>query len=382
MIPQVLRSWQHLAQPKPGYVPGSLPIAPGGTTYSMVQELAWIDTEHFAVGRWDGSLSVFRFTDSANQGPLITRAVNAPSAEGLQMLTWIAPGAFVSSNDESSLLLWRSASGQWSDVAIAQQLQFDPRLGVANSGTSYVIPSSVPQTLYLLVGHAGGYLSMWSGPATGTSLSFVRSVDLRSAHPVNPWGLHNIRGTAMIAWDATSGYVVTGSEDGDLCVVRVPDGAVLSRTVYSPIAQRGINSIATFGDQLLVANCAVGPDDYNLWYYAIDRSTWTIAQRAATMLRVNPNLPQVFNFDVIWGWADGSPCWFASTEEGYLWMGTTGIDGFSVIGNQQVTSSLGAAIGMSARGGIALAAYDLYEFTTGMKGTLCVDGHPERFGAP
>src|ERR1044072_607942 len=96
-VPTVVRSRQDLeAQgisflPRGALLPAQLPITADGTTYSMAQEAAWIDQQHFAVGRWDGSLSIFAFNQSQTVGPLITAAVSSPSSEGVQMITWLAP---------------------------------------------------------------------------------------------------------------------------------------------------------------------------------------------------------------------------------------------------------------------------------------------------
>ena len=380
-LPGVLRSWQHLRETDPSLVsPKKLPIQPSGTTYVMTQELAWVDLQHFAVGRWDGSMSVFRFTESVTQGPLITEAVNTPSAEDVQMITWLAPGVFASSNDEQSVIVWKSQSCQWNDLARTQMLSFDSSLGVANSGTSYVTPDA--SALYLLVGHANGYVTIWRGAPDGTGLGLTKTVDVRSSHPVNPWGIHNVRGVSLILWSNESGYAVTGSEDGDLCVLRVPDGAILSRTVYNPLAQRGINSTATLGQNLLVANCSVGLDDKNLWYYWIDSNDWSVQVRDSASLQVNSSLAQVFNFDVIWGYYSDGICWFSATEEGILWMGTLQGNSLSIIANQQVTAQLGAALGMSVNGAFVVAAYNLYEFDTTPGDRLLVDQHPEHFAPP
>ncbi|RXK58563.1 WD40 repeat domain-containing protein [Lacibacter luteus] len=344
----------------------------------MAQELSWIDLNYFAVGRWDGSLSIFQFTQSQQQGPLITEAVNTPSAEGVQMITWLSKGIFATSNDEQSVITWFTQSGDWSDLTKLQTLSFDPSLGVANSGTSYTTPDNT--ALYFIIGHANGFISIWKDAPTCTNLQFLVSVDLRAANPVNPWGIHNIRGVSTIFWDNTYGYIVTGSEDGNLCVVRIPDGQILSTTVYNPQAQRGINSIATLGQNLLVANCAVGQTDKNLWYYWIDSSDWSITLRDARMLQVDPSLPQVFNFDIIWGYYSEGLCWFSTTEEGVLWMGTIqNNQTLDVIGNQTVTAKLGAALAMCLSGDLALAAYDLYEFNTTPGNIKSVNGHPERF---
>jgi len=366
-VPTVIRSREHLMSQgvdflAPGALsPSQLPITADGVTYSMAQEAAWIDSQHFAVGRWDGSMSIFAFNQSQTAGPLITAAVSNPSSEGVQMLTWLAPGVFASSNDDSSVIVWKSQSGNWQDLQQLSVLQYSNIFGVANSGDSF----NIGNTLYLIVGHANGYVTIWSGNTDGTGLVPVNSVDVRSAHPTNPWNLYNVRGVAPIFWTDTTGYVVTGSEDGDLCVIEVPSGSILSRTVYNPNAQRGINSIATLGQNLLVANCSVGPDDKNLWYYWIDANDWSITLRDSTNLKVNPNAPQVFNFDVIWARYDTGICFFCSTEEGTLWMGTiTGNRSLSVFGYQEVTTPLGSAIASSASGNLVMVSYNLYEFVT------------------
>jgi hypothetical protein len=376
-VPTVVRSRQDLeAQgisflPSGALLPAQLPITADGTTYSMAQEAAWIDSQHFAVGRWDGSLSIFAFNQSQTIGPIITAAVSSPSSEGLQMITWLAPGVFASSNDDGSMIVWRSPSGSWKDLQQLSVLNYDSTFGDANSGGSF----SIGTTLYLIVGHANGYVTIWSGKVDGTGLALVTSVNVQSSHPVNPWNLYNVRGVAPIFWTDTTGYVVTGSEDGDLCVIEIPSGSILSRTVYNPTAQRGINSIATLGQNLLVANCSVGSEDKNLWYYWINSDDWSITLRDSTNLKVNPDAPQVFNFDVIWALYSKGICFFSSTEEGALWMGTiTSGQEFSVFGYQTVTTPLGSALAFAVNGYLVLVSYNLYEFTTGSD-KVPVDGN-------
>jgi hypothetical protein len=375
-IPGVVRSRRELESQgvsflAPGALsPAQLPITPDGTTYSMAQEAAWIDPQHFAVGRWDGSLSIFAFNQSQTIGPVITAAVSSPSSEGVQMITWVAPGVFASSNDDGSMVVWNSPSGNWNDLQQIAVLSYEPTFGDANSGSSF----NIGNTLYLIVGHANGYVTIWSGGIDGTGLALVTSVNVQSSHPVNPWNLYNVRGVAPILWTDSVGYVVTGSEDGDLCVIEVPSGSILSRTVYNPTAQRGINSIATLGQNLLVANCSVGSDDKNLWYYWIDADDWSITLRDSTNLKVNPDAPQVFNFDVIWAQYSGGICFFSSTEEGALWMGTiTSDQTLSVFGYQTVTTPLGSALAFGVNSYLVLVSYNLYEFTTGSD-TMPVDG--------
>jgi len=364
--PLVLRSRRQLMQrgvtfvPPGAVAPARLPIQEDGTTYSMAQEAAWLDAAHFAVGRWDGSLSIFNFNPSRTNGPVITQAVSSPAAEGIQMIVWLAPGVFVTSNDDASLVVWRSASRTWQDLQAPQPLLFDKTLGVANSGDSF----AVGDALFLVVGHANGYLSIWRGAPDASDLTLLKTVDVRSQHPVNPWGLHNVRGVCALLSTDARGYIVSGSEDGNLCVVSVPDGQIVSTTVYNPTAERGINSVAVLGQNILVANCSVGPSDKNLWYYTVDFESFRITLRDSTNLKVNPSAPQVFNFCTIWALYDGGVCFFTSTEEGALWMGTVADQRLAVIGYQEVSSALGAALAFNVKGQLVMVNHNLYEFVT------------------
>lgn len=380
-LPAVVRSRRELESrgvsflPAGAAIPTSLPIRQDGATYSMAQEAAWLDAEHFAVGRWDGSLSVFRFNPGTSAGPLISTTASSPSSEGVQMITWLSPRTFASSNDAGSIIVWRPEHGStWAGLRQTAVLRYDASFGEANSGDAFALGAH----LYLVAGHANGVLTIWSGTLQGHDFHLVRSVDVKSAQPVNPWNLHNVRGVSMIQKTGATALVVTGSEDGDLCVVRVPDGTIVSRTVFNPAAQRGINSIATRGRDLLVANCSVGPDDKNLWYYRMDLHTGSIELRDSFHLKVNPGAPQVFNFCTIWGLYQGGACFYASTEEGALWMGTVDGSKLSIIGYQEVTSPLGSALAFNITGKLVMASYNLYEFITMAGPAEATDAHPER----
>lgn len=380
-LPMVVRSWEQLRETDPTLQAEGLPISQEGTTYIMAQELSWVDLSHFAVGRWDGSMSIFRFSESSAAGPVITAAVSTPSAEGVQMISWLASGVIVTSNDGGSCTVWRTPTGAWADIDPWYQLSFSDALGVANSATSYVTPTT--NTLYVAIGHANGFVSLWQGASDGSSLTQLTVVNAQVSSPHNPWGLQNVRGIANIYWNDDNGFVVTGSENGYMFVIRLPDGEILSQTPYNPTAQRGINSISTAGQNLLVANCMVGENDKNLWYYWIN-DDWSISLRDSAKLQVAPHLAQVFNFDVIWGYYGGGLCWFSATEEGYLWMGSldAGNAGLKIIGNQSVTQNLGAALGMTTGGDLAVVANNLYEFNTTPAGIRPVGGHPEACLAP
>jgi hypothetical protein len=366
-IPPVIRSREHLAAQGISFLaagaaaPTPLPITADGVTYTMAQETAWIDMRHFAVGRWDGSLSIFAFNNSPTAGPLISKAVNTPAFEGVQMITWLAPGVFASSNDESSIIVWSSPSQDWTDLQAVATLKYDSSLGVANSGDSIVLGNR----LYLAVGHGNGFVSLWSGNTDGTGLQLYQAVDVRNPKPTNPWGLHNIRGISTMLSIGSTAYVVSGSEDGYISVLSLPDGAVMSQTVYNPAAQRGINSVAAFGQNLLIANCSVGSNDKNLWYYWIDGNDFSVTLKDSANLQVNPSAPQVFNFCTIWGLFNRQVGFFASTEEGALWVGTVDSNqSLAVIGYQNVFGSLGSALAFNFNGNLVVINYNLYEFTT------------------
>ena len=381
-VPPVIRSREQLAAQGVSFVqeggvrPTALPITTDGVTYTMAQESAWLDAQHFAVGRWDGSLSVFAFNNSPTAGPVISKAVNTPAFEGVQMITWLAPGVFVSSNDEASIIVWSSISRMWTDLAPIATLHYDPALGVANSGDSIALGGRI----YLAVGHANGFISLWSGSPDGSGLEFYQKLDVRNPKPTNPWGLHNIRGISTMFTIGSAAYAVSGSEDGYITVFSFPNGEVLSQTVYNPAAQRGINSVAAFGQNLLIANCSVGSNDKNLWYYWIGGDDFSVTLKDSTNLQVNPSAPQVFNFCTVWGVLNDQAGFFASTEEGALWVGTVDSNQrLSVIGYQNVFGSLGSALAFNLNGNLVVINYNLYEFTTSPRlADEMADQNPER----
>ena len=359
-LPSVLLSREAVTRAAGLATGPKLPLTDSGTTFTMAQEAAWIDAKHYAVGRWDGSLSIFTFTDALGQrGPVIAKAVNSPANEGLQMITPVQElGAFVSSNDQGSMIVWRTADGTWTDLRAAATLIFPDELGVANSGCI----TQAKGEPYFVAGHANGRVTIWAIDADLSKWKCVATIDVRSGRPVNPWGLTNVRGMAAIPGDASNGYVVTGSEDGNLTVVRIPDGRIMSAVVYNPAAKRGINSLAANGSTVLVANCAVGPADSNLWCYVVDSSTWRIRNTDRANLAINPKALQVFNFDIALASArSGNTYLFCSTEEGALWMARLAGDKLVMIGHEVVTHELGSALCFQD-GKLALTAYDLKEY--------------------
>jgi len=80
---------------------------------------------------------------------------------------------------------------------------------------------------------------------------------------------------------------------------------------------------------------------------------------------VDTSRAQVFNFDTIWGAYSGGPCWFASTEEGTLWMGTADST-LHVIGYEILTVPVGSALAyQGGPGRLVMVESDLFQFITG-----------------
>ncbi len=376
----VVRSRLHVEEGL-GIAQQQLPISGLGTTYTMAQVAAWIDAQHYAVGRWDGSMSIFDFSDGASGRPKITVAVSTPSTEGVQMIEWLGPNLVATSNDEASVLLWSTQRGDWEDITAAGTLTFPATLGVANSAACYACAGRT----YFVIGHANGFVTIWIGSTPSAFAMACPPIDLTTTNPTNPWNLQNIRGVALLdaPGDSSVRQVVTGSENGLICVIEAPSGKVLSRTVYHAGAQRGINAISVTGDHLAVANCAVGLADFNFWYYVIDPQTWQPELRSKFNLVVDGSRPQVFNFDVAWclyqqnGIASAGV--LASTEEGYLWLVTLEQDGtMAVFGNQKITSPLGCAMALNTQGQLAVSAYDLYNFQLAVPVADKNSDHPGR----
>jgi WD40 repeat protein len=360
-VPPALRSrWALLDAQQQGV--STLPLTQNGTTYNLAQVVRWLDGSSFAVGRWDGTMSIFEFETAPFVGPLVTAAVNTPSSQGVQMITSLPSMTLATSNDSGSILLWATPTGNWKDLRLRATVSYDPSLGVATSGAW--LPVGRPSTL--AVGHDSGYLSLWSFDPVKRALKLGKVVGIQNPNPVNPFGSHVVYGLCPLLSSGPDATVVAGSDDGYVSIVRVLSGAVLSQTVFNPSAQRGINSVSASGDRLLVANCSVGAEDHNLWYFSVDLSTWALTLLDSINLIIDPTEIQSFNFDTIWGQYSGGPCWFAGTEEGALWMGTADST-LHLIGYEGLADgAIGAALDYtSGPGRLAAVIHNLDQFTTG-----------------
>ena len=66
--------------------PALIPLQDLGTIYSMAQEVRWLDERTFAIGRWDGMLTVFHCGKASVSAPIISAALVAPSLAGVEMI--------------------------------------------------------------------------------------------------------------------------------------------------------------------------------------------------------------------------------------------------------------------------------------------------------
>src|SRR3954447_14008481 len=167
----VLLARAALAAERPAEAVGGPPLKNLGVTYSMAQEVRWVDADTFTIGRWDGTLTLFGPPAAAGAGPRIESAAVSPAWAGLEMITPLAPGRFATSNDERSIALWTlSASGRLSSPTA---LAYDLEAGVANSG------AVVGDEPLLVTGHAHGRLVVWVPDRDGGGLRPARMIDIR-----------------------------------------------------------------------------------------------------------------------------------------------------------------------------------------------------------
>jgi WD40 repeat protein len=313
----------------------SNPLKELGTTYSMAQEVRWLDSSRFAIGRWDGTLTIFHLPTSPTGGPVISTAAVSSAFTGVEMITSISPTLFISSIDSKSIAVWEKNSiAQCSGIPF-HKVTYDPGVGVANSGAIVTLTGKP----YLATGHAEGVVLVWQISHSRPYLRLVHTILVRSPDPVpSPYRLWNVREIQQVA----DGLAATGSEDGDICLISIAAGKVVLRMRYNPGAQRGINDISYLDDYLLVANCSVGNTDNNLWLYRIHGSSITLTD--SKNLKTLPAAPQCFNFTVEMTRQDAVIRYFSATEEGLLWVGQIQGDKIGDGVTVPVSSHFGAAL--------------------------------------
>ena len=323
-----------------------------GTTYDRAQVLDWLGHTEFAVGRWDGSLSIFRIPNAGEFGPVIVQAMSAPSGHGIEMVVALDELTMVSSDGPGQLSVWKRNSVT-DQFVLADTLTYDSKFGTSESAAS----TAVNGTQYLLTGQEDGHLLIWR-KGSAHLFEVVAAVDLNSPNPIpSPLHLRNIR--AVVPWRGD--VVVTGSEDGDIVGVKLPTGSETFRVRYNQKAQRGINNLSIVGDWLLLSNCSVGASDKNVWLYDLSSGSPVLAD--AQNLVLDSQRSQVFNFDAILVDGGAGPAFFSSTEEGLLWRGKIDSNRLVVTGVTKVATDGGAILRWDSKANlIAAVAYEIWLF--------------------
>jgi hypothetical protein len=328
--------------------PPPLPLKEAGNLYTIAQEVRWLDGSRFAVGRWDGSLTLYDVVNDVTAPLRIEYAEALPESGGIRMITRLRDGKYASSNGSGAMAVWDAAHPE----RVETLLRYDAGLGSATTGNTV---DAKDGTRYLVAGHDGGQLTIWC--VGDEQLQFVKTADIRSPKPANPWGLQTVYAVEPIADDC----VLTAADNGDLCVVEVPSGALVSRLRYNDTAQRGLNDLAVRGNLAVAVNCAVGPADHNTWLFRIE-SNGSLTGLDKINLRRDPNAAQVFAFCVRIATDEHGLLFIVATEEGLLWVGR--IDGTTLnpIGNTTVSSNFGAALACDGDGRLVVVGDHLHMY--------------------
>jgi hypothetical protein len=308
----------------------ALPITSEADLYLTAQEVRWTDNGLFAVGRWDGSVTLYSYERSRTPSLRITGALAEQDSDGVRMIASFGDGRCASSNGPGCINVWHINNLN----ATLIHLTYDGSLQSATAG--YYL--TLGKAEYLIIGHDSGFLTTWN--VASDRIGLMRVVDLRSPKPVNPWGLQTIYGIAPVQGGTS---VVTAADNGDLCVVDPVAGALLSRTRYDQNAQRGLNDVSTLGNYVVTVNCAVGSTQPNVWLFQV-QADYSLTLVDSKILREDSSLPQVFAFCVCLSQDSQGPIWFVATEEGLLWSGRIVGDRLTVLGSQLVASHYGAAL--------------------------------------
>lgn len=312
--------------------PLTTPLTAIGITSSRAQVVSWLNTDTFLVSRWDGTLTIFQALKLMNGAPpLLVDVLMLPSAQPAEMAFPLSSHMFVTSNDQGSLALWEKSNLHY---ILKEIVYYDPTYGTANSAT--VVETN--GISWLITGHSQGMVVIWK--ITTDAISEATAISIKSPNPaLAPYPtIWNVR--SLVTW--ANGIVISGSEDGDLTMIHVPDGTLLARTRYHPIAHAGINSLAVWNDYLVVAGSPIRETGQNLFLYRIHLNDFTLAD--SINLIKETKLPKAFTFSVQLAHINDRLYFFASTEEGLLWTGTIVSDKFHILGTTKVACEWGAAM--------------------------------------
>lgn len=191
----------------------SIQLKQTSNIYTLAQEILVLNSNTFAIGRWDGTITIYR-----KDNLLIEQVLITPQKGGVTMLTSLNNGQFVSSNGSSSIALWNEKNNNFE---LKKCYLFDECFGSANSGVLY----SCDNINYLITGHSEGYLLTWM--VQENELNLLSTLNIKSDHPIDrdsPYQLWNI--CSVLVWK--NDLVITASEDGDLCLIH----PILSRIIH------------------------------------------------------------------------------------------------------------------------------------------------------
>ena len=277
-------------------------------TYSQTQTVEWIDSEHFAIGRWDGTMTLFSLPAYVNDtSPDISQAFISPSGQGIEMMMMLPTGELGVSNNDSTISLYKRANNYYLFAGFAP---YNLDAGIFNSGCTVTVGSQT----WFISGHANGSVIRWK-VEDGEMIPDLL-IDIRSADPIkSPYQIKNVRG--IVHWH--DGIIITGDEDGDLCMIDIVAGKILQRTRYNPDAQRGINGLAVLNDSLFVTNCVVGTGEKNLWLYHLDDTGFELQDSRYVIS--SPEIPDIFSDSVSLLPVNGTTHFYVSTGEGVIWHG-------------------------------------------------------------
>ena len=119
----------------------SAQLKPLVTTYSRAQSADWLDENRFVVGRWDGTISVFRQKSGGNEfGPVLVQPLSAPSRKAVELVAKVNEELFITSNDSSSLVVWRLTESGYKGDAVC----YDSQYGAAVSAAMVTTPPLNP----------------------------------------------------------------------------------------------------------------------------------------------------------------------------------------------------------------------------------------------
>jgi WD40 repeat protein len=327
-------------------------VEPTSELYCLAQTVIWLDDETIAVGKWDGSVTIFKYAEKLS----IEQALVLPHKGPVTALAKIDEYSFISSDGPNSLVVWTRGEDQ--TYFLSQSYQFDEIYGAVDC--ALLVDNTKDSRL--LTGHINGYLLVWK--VRDGLFDLEATMDLRSDDPIDsPFPLSNIRKIAFWKND----LVITASEDGDLCLVDFIKNQVKHRQRYNQTAKRGINDIAILGDYLLLSNCSVGTADKNLWLYRIERENFTCLD-SLNLISDQAN-EQVFTFQLGLLSAYNHVCFVCTSGERLLWFGKIKNNRFYNIHFRKNSLSGGAALALhpsrklcaSANYNIKILEFEIYD---------------------